>query len=91
MAVARAHRNVSISLPEDLATHLDAWTESDRTSRSALVADLIAQEKRRRLDLDLEQAYRELTEDGFYDDIDLYLPAGAEVIRANPWDDSAAR
>lgn len=132
MAVARAHRNVSISLPTDLADQLDAWTEADRTSRSALVSDLIAQEKRRRLDLELEQAYREMTEDGFFDDFkfslpaataavaeqdrlrqdaelelayrdavaegffdpaesEFYLPAAAEVILANPWDESEAR
>ncbi len=91
MAVARAHRNVSVSLPSDLADQLDAWTEADRTSRSALVSDLIEQERRRRLEAELERAYRELTEDGFYDDIELYLPAAAEVVLANPWDDAAAR
>jgi hypothetical protein len=86
MAVAQAHRNISVSVPTDLADQLDAWTTEAGTSRSALVVRLIEEERRRRFEAELEQAYRELTEDGFFDDVEFYFPAGAEVILAEPYD-----
>lgn len=86
MAVARAHRNISISVPTELADQLDAWTAEDKTSRSALVARLIEEERRRRFDAELEQAYRDAVAEGFFDDIEFYLPAQAEVALANPWE-----
>ena len=89
MATTRTRRNLSISLPADLADELDAWAAADGTNRSAVVAGMLKAERRRRLDAELEQAYRELTEDGFYDDIEFYLPAQAEVALANPWDPEA--
>ena len=87
MAVTSPRRNISVSLPADLVDELDAWVEAGQTNRSALLSELIKAERRRRLDAELEQAYRELTEDGFYDDIEFYLPAQAEVALANPYDD----
>lgn len=82
MPIAKAHRNISVSVPIDLANHLDLWTATDRTSRSAVVARLLEEERRRRLNEELEIAYRELTEDGFFDDVEDYFAAGAEVILA---------
>ncbi len=89
MATTRTRRNLSISLPADLADELDAWAAADGTNRSAVVVGMLKAERRRWLDAELEQAYRELTEDGFYDDIEFYLPAQAEVALANPWDPEA--
>ncbi len=89
MATTQTRRNLSISLPADLADELDAWAAADGTNRSAVVVGMLKAERRRRLDAELEQAYRELTEDGFYDDIEFYLPAQAEVALANPWDPEA--
>ena len=86
MAVARAHRNISISVPTELADQLDTWTAEDKTSRSALVARLIEEERRHRFDAELEQAYRDAVAEGFFDDIEFYLPAQAEVALANPWE-----
>lgn len=93
MAIARAHRNLSISLPTELADQLDAWTAAAQTSRSALVADLLDQERRRRRDADLEQAYRDAVAEGFFDpaESEFYLPAAAEVFLANPWDEPETR
>jgi len=93
MAVARAHRNVSISLPVELADQLDAWTAADETTRSALVTDLVERERRRRLDQELEQAYQDAVADGFFDpaESERWLPLAAEVILANPWDEPEAR
>ena len=82
-------RSVSVSLPADLADELDAWAASDGTNRSAVVVEMIRAERRRRFQEELEQAYKELTEDGFYDDIEVYLPAQAEVALANPYDPKA--
>jgi hypothetical protein len=87
MAVARAHRNISVSVPSDLADQLETWTTEDGTSRSALVTRLLDAERRRRFEAELEQAYREMTEDGFFDDVEFYFPAGAEVVLAEPWDE----
>jgi hypothetical protein len=70
----------------DLAEELDRWTAEDGTSRSGFVAKLLDDERRRRFEVELEQAYRELTEDGFYDDIEFFLPAQAEVVLAEPWE-----
>ena len=88
-AMTRQRRNVSFSLPADLADELDAWVKADQTNRSALVAEIIRAERRRRLDTELAQAYREMTEDGFYDDIEFYFPAQAEVVLAEPCEPEA--
>lgn len=84
MVVARAHRNISVSVPTELADQLDQWTAEDGTSRSGFVAKLLADEQRRRFEIGLEQAYRDATAEGFFDDVEFYLPAGAEVMLANP-------
>lgn len=86
MAVAHAHRNISVSVPTDLADQLDAWTTEAGTSRSALVVRLIEEERRRRADAQLEQDYRDAVADGFFDDVEFYFAAGAEVILAEPYD-----
>ena len=82
-------RNVSISLPADMADELENWAERDQTSRSAVVVRMMQAERRRRLDAELELAYREMTEDGFFDDVELYLPAAAEVVLAEPYEPEA--
>ena len=87
MATAQRRKNVSISLPADLAEELDAWAAADGKNRSALVVDLVRAEKRRRFEAQLEQDYRDAVAEGFYDDIEFYLPAQAEVALANPYDD----
>jgi hypothetical protein len=84
MAVARAHRNISVSVPVDLAEELDRWTAEDGTSRSGFVARLLDDERRRRFEAQLEQDYRDAAAEGFFDDVEFYLPAGAEVMLANP-------
>ena len=86
MAVARAHRSISVSVPSDLADELDAWTAEDDTSRSAFVSRLIDQERRRRFEVQLEQDYRDAVAEGFYDDIEFFLPGQAEVVLAEPYD-----
>jgi metal-responsive CopG/Arc/MetJ family transcriptional regulator len=85
MAVAGIRRNISVSLPADLADELDAWVEAERTNRSAVVAELVRAERRRRFEAQLEQDIRDATAEGLYDDIEFYLPAQAEVALANPW------
>ncbi len=86
MATTQARINLSISLPADLADDLDAWVASDGTNRSALVVELVRAEKRRRFEVQLEQDYRDAVAEGFFDDVELYLPAGAEVMLAEPYD-----
>ncbi len=86
MAVVRTHRNISVSVPSDLADQLDAWTAEDQTSRSAFVARLLEAERRRRFEAQLEQDYRDAVAEGFFDDVEFYFPAGAEVILAEPYD-----
>lgn len=86
MTVARAHRNISVSVPTDLADQLDAWTAEAKTSRSGVVVRLIEEERRRRAEAQLEQDYRDAEADGFYDDIEFYFPAQAEVVLAEPYD-----
>ena len=85
MVVAERRRNISVSIPADLAEELDAWVEAERTNRSALVAELVRAEQRRRFEAQLEQDVRDAAADGLYDDIEFYLPAQAEVALANPW------
>lgn len=86
MATTQARINLSISLPADLADDLDAWVASDGTNRSALVVELVRAEKRRRFEVQLEQDYRDAVAEGFFDDVEFYLPAGAEVMLAEPYD-----
>jgi len=86
MAIARAHRNISVSVPTDLADQLDLWITEDETTRSAFVSRLIEQERRRRFEVQLEQDYRDAVAEGFFDDVEFYFPAGAEVILAEPYD-----
>ena len=85
MAVATPRRNVSVSLPADLVDELDAWVVAEETNRSALLSALLEAERRRRLEAQLEQDVEDAVADGFYDDIEFYLPAQAEVALANPW------
>ncbi len=85
MAVAGIRRNITVSLPADLADELDAWVEGGRTNRSAVVAELVRAERRRRFVAQLEQDARDAAAEGLYDDIEFYLPAQAEVALANPW------
>ena len=85
MAVATPRRNVSVSLPADLVDELDAWVVAEETNRSALLSALLKAERRRRLESQLEQDVEDAVADGFYDDIEFYLPAQAEVALANPW------
>ena len=87
MAVAQAHRNVSISLPTELADQLDAWTAEEQTNRSAFITRLVEAERRRRCEAQLEEDVRDAVAEGFYDDIEFYLPAQAEVTLANPYND----
>ncbi len=82
MAVARAHRNISVSVPVDLAEALDRWTAEDRTSRSGFVTKLLDGERRRRFEAQLERDYRDAAAEGFFDDVEYYLPAGAVVMLA---------
>lgn len=89
MATTQTRRNLSISLPADLADELDAWAAADGSNRSAVVVGMVKAERRRRIGAELERVYRELTEDVFYDDIECYLPAQVEVALANPWEPEA--
>ena len=82
----QAHRNISVSVPIDLANLLDAWTAEAKTSRSGVVAQLLAAELQRRDDEELAQAYRDAVAEGFFDDVEFYGPAQAEVALAIPWD-----
>lgn len=75
MATARAHRNISVSVPVELAEQIDQWMTEDGTSRSGFVTRLLVDEQRRRFEAQLEQDYRDAAAEGFYDDIELYLPA----------------
>jgi len=84
MTTTAARKNLSVSLPADLAKKLDAWAEADQTSRSAVLARLLKEEDRRRFEIQLEQDYKDAAADGFYDDIEFYLPAQAEVALAEP-------
>lgn len=84
MAVSRAHRNISVSVPTDLAEQLDRWTAEEGTSRIKLVAGLLAAEHRRRFEAQVEQDYWDAADEGFFDDVEFSLPAGAEVMLANP-------
>ena len=77
-------KTVSVSLPTDLLELLDRWATTDHVSRSSVVERMMTKEARRREQAELEQAYAELTDDGFYDDNVDYLPAQAEVALANP-------
>ncbi|MDP9362989.1 MAG: hypothetical protein M3Q10_01945 [Chloroflexota bacterium] len=86
MADARAHRNISVSVPVDLAEELDRWRAEDGTSRSGLVTKLLDEERRRRFEAELGLAYREATEESFFDDIEVYLPARAEVVLSEWWE-----
>lgn len=86
MATTQTRRNLSISLPADLAEELDAWAAADGTNRSALVVELVRAEKRRRYEAQLEQDYRDAVAEGFFDDVEFYFPAGAEVMLAEPYD-----
>ena len=85
MAVASLRRNISVSLPADLVAELDAWAEAAQTNRSALLSELLRAERRRRVEAQLEQDVQDAVAEGFYDDIEFYLPAQAEVALANPW------
>ena len=84
MATIQARRNLSISLPVDLAESIDAWAVADRTSRSSVIERLVQAEWRRRCDAQLEQDYRDATADGFNDDIEFYLPAQGEAFGVEP-------
>ena len=82
-------RSVSVSLPADLADELDAWAAADGSNRSAVVVEMIRAERRRRFEAELEQAYRDAVAEGFFDDVEFYFPAGAEVVLAEPWEPEA--
>ena len=84
MATTAARKNLSVSLPADLAKKLDAWAEADQTSRSAVIAHLLKEEDRRRFEIQLEQDYKEAAAEGLYDDIEFYFAAQAEVALAEP-------
>jgi Arc/MetJ-type ribon-helix-helix transcriptional regulator len=85
VVIAERRRNISVSIPADLAEELDKWTSAEQTNRSALVTELLRAERRRRFEAELEEAYRDAAAEGRYDDIEFYLPAQAEVALANPW------
>ena len=91
MATTPDTRQVAISLPEGLVADLDTWANEQRTTRSAVLAKLIRAESRRRADRELAEAYRDAAAEGFYDDIEVYLHAQAEVILAEPSDPEAWR
>jgi hypothetical protein len=85
MIKTTSKRNISLSLPTELVECLDAWAKSEGTNRSAMLAQLIQAERRRRREAQLERDVCDAVADGFYDDIGFYLPAQAEVALANPW------
>ena len=82
-------RSVSVSLPADLAEELDGWAAADGTNRSSVVVEALRAERRRRCEAELEQDVRDAVAEGFFDDVEFYFPAGAEVILAEPWEPEA--
>lgn len=84
MAAGMERRNVSVSLPTDLVEAVDQWAVAREVNRSAIFAALIKEEQHRILDAQLAQDYRDAVADGFYDDIDTYFHAGAEVFFRDP-------
>lgn len=82
-------RSVSVSLPVDLAEEVDGWAAADGTNRSAIVVEALRAERRRRFEAQLEQDVQDAVAEGFFDDVEFYFPAGAEVVLAESWEPEA--
>ncbi|CAA9542400.1 MAG: hypothetical protein AVDCRST_MAG73-2068 [uncultured Thermomicrobiales bacterium] len=80
MASAAPRRTWTISIPAELAEEVDGWVKHEQSNRSALVAGILAEERRRRFEIQLEQDYRDAMADGHFDDIGFYVAAQAEVV-----------
>ena len=80
-----SRRTMSVSVPGDLVCAVDEWAAEAQMTRSALVSQILDAERRRRFEIQLEQDYRDAVADGFYDDIEFYFPAQAEVALRNEY------
>lgn len=80
MVAPPVRKNVSVSLPQELAHAVDEWAASEGTTRSAILAQLIREEQERRFEAELARAYTDATADGFFEDIDLFFDLQAEAV-----------
>jgi len=66
----------TISIPDELVNTLDKLTVAWGTTRSGVFARLLQEAERKRLEKEMEEGYKAMTGD----DVELYLPAQAEVV-----------
>ncbi len=80
MVAPPVRKNISISLPQELAQAVDEWAASEGTTRSAILVQLIREEQERRFEADLARDYMGATADGYFDDVDLFFELQAEAV-----------
>ncbi len=73
----------TISIPDDLVNVLDSLTIAWETTRSGVFAKLLREIEKDRLEEEMAEGYKAMSEN----DIEIYLPAQAEVVLRN--DDKA--
>ncbi|MEW5953354.1 MAG: CopG family transcriptional regulator [Bacillota bacterium] len=68
-------QKLTISIPDDLINVLDSLTATWDTTRSGVVARLLRKVEKDRLEEEMAEGYKTMS-----DDIEVYLPAQAEVV-----------
>ncbi|OPX89457.1 MAG: hypothetical protein A4E53_01534 [Pelotomaculum sp. PtaB.Bin104] len=69
-------QKITISIPEELMTVLDNLTSTWETTRSGVFARLLQEAEKRRLEEEMEEGYKAMAGD----EVEIYLPAQAEVV-----------
>lgn len=69
-------QKLTISIPDDLINILDSLTATWRTTRSGVFAKLLREVEKDRLEEKMAEGYKAMSET----DVEIYLPAQAEVV-----------
>lgn len=69
-------QKLTISLPDDLINILDGLTTTWETTRSGVFARLLREIEKDRLEEEMAEGYKTMSET----DVEIYLPAQAEVV-----------
>lgn len=69
-------QKLTISIPDNLVAVLDDLTASWKTTRSGVFARLLQDAEKKRLEEEMAEGYKAMSET----DIEIYLPAQAEVV-----------